>query len=447
MMNLNPFKRKPKTEEKSWTLTDEGWLNKNWDLGWWQQNLQPGKGGLNEAVEACVSTLSQTVAMCPIYHLTDQPNGEAVRQYGSYAERALLKPNEFTTRSQFFNTIIRCMYYTGDGYAVATRDGNGSVKNLYLVDPKSMNPVLDPESGEVFYWSSPNYGNVYNPETDAVHPARNVLHLRLNVDSKNPLKGETPLTTAANSIAANSAIVSHQSSFFNNMSRPSGILSTEEKLTKDQMTALREAVNAQTQKGASGGVPILGGGLKWQSMSLSSQDSQLVEAFGMTVESISRVFRVPLQLINSMNNSTFSNAEAMMSWFLASGLGFLLEHVELELNNLFSLPFDQRLNFETKVLLRSDWGTQISTLGEGVLKGIYSPDEARGMLGLSPVPNGAGAEPRVQQQVVPLSAWEDTLNEPEPAPEAPEEAPEEEPEEDVEASLTSGIEKGLAYAS
>jgi HK97 family phage portal protein len=443
-MNLNPFKRKQKpVEQKSWTLTDEGWMDKSWDAGWWQQNLQPGKGGLNEAVEACVSTLSQTVAMCPIHHLDDQANGEAVRLHGSYAEKALLNPNQYTTRSQFFNSIIRCMYFTGDGYAVATRDGNGSVKNLYLADPGSVNPVLDPESGEVFYWVSPAFGGKFNPETDVVHPARNVLHLRLNVDSKNPLKGETPLTTAANSIAANSAIVSSQASFFNNKSTPSGILSTEEKLNKDQMAALREAVKAQTQKGNTGGVPILGGGLKWQSMAMSSQDSQLVEAFGMTKESISSVFRVPLQLINSLDNSTFSNAEAMMSWFLASGLGFLLEHIELELNNLFSLPFDQRLNFETKVLLRSDWGTQISTLGEGVLKGIYSPDEARSMLGLSPVPDGNGAEPRVQQQVVPLSAWEDGLLSA-PAPEAAPPIDEEEEDLNVEASLLSGIEKGLA---
>jgi HK97 family phage portal protein len=448
-MNLNPFKRKPKpVEHKSWTLTDEGWMNKGWDAGWWQQDRRPQTSGLNEAVEACVSTLSQTVAMCPIYHLEEKENGEAVRLKGSNAERVLYNPNDSMTRSQFFNSIIRCMYFSADGYAVATRNTTGTIRQLHLVDPKSAQPVADPDTGEVYYWMSPAYGREFNHETDNAYPQRDVLHLRINLDKNNPLKGETPLMTAANSIAANSAIVGSQAAFFNNQSKPSGVLSTPDSLNVEQMAALREALEAKTKGSASGGVPILGNGLKFESMALSSQDAQLVEAFSMTVESISRVFRVPLPLINSMQGSTFNNAEALMSWFLASGLGFLLEHIELELNKLFSLPFNQRLNFDTKALLRSDWKTQIETLGEGVLKGIYAPDEARAKLGMGPVPGGAGAEPRVQQQVVPLSAWEETMNNPPLT--TPAEDPlvdEEEIEEEVEAALTSGIEKGLAYVS
>jgi hypothetical protein len=114
----------------------------------------------------------------------------------------------------------------------------------------------------------------------------------------------------------------------------------------------------------------------------------------------------------------------MVNWFLSSGLGFLLEHIELELNKLFNLPFNQRMNFDTKVLLRSDWKSQIETLGEGVLKGIYAPNEARNILGMGSVKDGD--EPRVQQQVVPLSAWDQS----EPAPE---------PQPDVMASLSKGF--------
>jgi HK97 family phage portal protein len=202
---------------------------------------------------------------------------------------------------------------------------------------------------------------------------------------------------------------------------------TDEKLTRDQMTELREAVKAQSQRQHSGGIPIFSHGLKWESMSLTSQDAQLVEAFGMTVEDISRAFRVPLALINDMRQSTFSNSEAMMTWFLSSGLGFMLEHIELELGRLFNLPFNERVNFDTTILLRSDWKTRIETLGEGVLKGIYSPNEARARAeGLPPAVDGD--EPRVQQQVVPLSAWEQT--EPEPVV-------------DNVADFMAGVKKGL----
>ena len=59
--------------------------------------------------------------------------------------------------------------------------------------------------------------------------------------------------------------------------------------------------------------------------------------------------------------------------------------------------------------------------------GIYSPDEARALEDLPRVPGGHGEEPRVQQQVVPLS-WQEPQPEP-AAPTAPEPAPEIDPEE------------------
>jgi HK97 family phage portal protein len=408
-------------------------MNTSWDTGWWQQNLKPlDLSSTNETVEACVSTLSQTVSMCPIEHLTQEKDGEAKRNYGSNAERVLLNPNPSATRSVFFNNLIRSVYFNGNGYALATRDGNRAVGALYLLDPKNVNPTQDDETGEVYYWISPNATGKYNPETDNVYPARDILHIRINTDPGDSLKGISPLSAAINSIAASNAITGHQAAFFNNMARPSGVLSTDQALNREQMLQLRDAVAKQTQGSQSGKVPILGNGLKWESMSLSSQDAQMVEALGMTIGSISRVFRVPLAMINDMQGSTFSNAEAVMTWFLSSGLGFLLEHIELELNKLFSLPFSQRLNFNTKALLRSDWKTQISTLGEGVLKGIYSPNEARAFLGLGEVE--AGEEPRVQQQVVPLSAWDA----PDPVA-APVAAPADTPAADVQASLSKGF--------
>jgi len=384
LSNLLPW-RKPKqvAEEKSWVSTDEGWMNTSWDQGWWQQNLKPLQGlGTNETVEACVSTLSQTVSMCPVYQLQEAPDGELTRQYASNAERVMLNPNPHVTRSEFMNNLIRSVYFTGNGYAFSTRNGTGAVGELYLLDPKNVNPVQDPETGDIYYWVAPQPSGQYNPETDLVYPERDILHVKINVDPKEPLKGVSPLTAAANSIAASNAITGHQAKFFNNMARPSGVLTTDATLNREQMLQLRDAVAKQTQGNDSGKVPILGNGLKWESMSLTSQDSQMVEAFGMTIGSISRVFRVPLPMINDLQGSTFNNAEQLVNWFLASGLGFLLEHIELELNKLFNLPFNQRMNFNTKVLLRSDWQSQISTLGEGTLKGIYSPNEARNILGL-----------------------------------------------------------------
>ena len=166
-------------------------------------------------------------------------------------------------------------------------------------------------------------------------------------------------------------------------------------------------------------------------MSLSSQDAQMVEAFNMSVRTISGVFGVPLAMINDMSAATFQNAEAMNSWFLSSALGFLLDHIELELNRLFGLRFAERTNFDVVALLRTDGKTQMETLKTGVTGGILASNEARRILKLAPVEHGD--EPRVQQQMVPLSAYNEVV----------EPAPAEDVLEPVEADITELLTKGF----
>jgi hypothetical protein len=56
--------------------------------------------------------------------------------------------------------------------------------------------------------------------------------------------------------------------------------------------------------------------------------------------------------------------------------------------------------------LRSAFKVRIEGLARAVQGGILAPDEARALEGYAKVPGGYGKEPRVQQQVVPLSAAE-----------------------------------------
>jgi hypothetical protein len=66
--------------------------------------------------------------------------------------------------------------------------------------------------------------------------------------------------------------------------------------------------------------------------------------------------------------------------------------------------------------LRSAQKDRIEALARGVQGGIFSPNEARALEDLPAAEDGD--EPRVQQQVVPLSAWSQTPPAT-PAPDAP----------------------------
>jgi phage portal protein BeeE len=136
---------------------------------------------------------------------------------------------------------------------------------------------------------------------------------------------------------------------------------------------------------------------------------------------IALAYRIPLQILGLGGHSPFRSTELLMQSWIASGLGFAVNHVEEAWGRLFNLKGqpDEYLEFDTKALLRSAMKERIEALAKGVVGGIYSPNEARELEGLPEADNGD--EPRLQAQVVPLSAAADiaaTATAP-PSPAAP----------------------------
>jgi hypothetical protein len=135
----------------------------------------------------------------------------------------------------------------------------------------------------------------------------------------------------------------------------------------------------------------------------AGRDAQLAELLKFSKENIALVYRVPLAVLG-LGGATFGSTEALMQFWIATGLGFALNHVEQSFDRLFQLKGqpDEYTEFSTEALLRSAKKDRIEALKEGVMGGIYSPNEARNLEDLDSVPYGDS--PRVQQQVVPLEA-------------------------------------------
>jgi HK97 family phage portal protein len=366
----------------------------------WQRGIDRGYkgGGSVAAVESALDGHVHAVAPLPGMHYRRKDDGGKERIKTSSLSRVLRNPNGYQTMSDFLTFLVRQLLGSGNFYAVATRNARYEIDSIHPIYANEVSPVVDRDTGGVFYAvrSSP-----LAPWSDSTHiiPARDVLHIKLYTP-RHPLEGVSPITYAAMSIAANSAISGHQAAFFNNMARPSFILSTEMNLTAVQMKQLRDAWDAQSRMMESGGVPILGGGMKAQQLALNSQDAQLVEAFKMTVEDIARAFRIPGQLLGLPG--TYSNTEQLISFWLSTGLGFLINHIELAFDKFFELPADEFTEFDTDTLLRVDLKSRLDALSTATQNGIMSPNEARSRLELPKVE--FGDEPRMQAQCVPLSS-------------------------------------------
>lgn len=407
-------------------LLEGGWLSAKAGkfLNWWQAgySLQPyGEG--SAMVEACVSAYAQTAAMCPGDHWRKLENGGRERVQNSALSRVLRHPNDYQSISDFLMNLTRRLYTHGEAFAVAIRNDRNEIDELHLMRD-GMAQVAD--DGSIFYHLGGNEVIERRRDFLAPIPARDVLHVRLHTP-RHPLKGVSPILATTLDLAMSGAVLNQQIAFYINQARPSFMLETDEHLTAVQVSDLRARWDAQTQGENAGGTPILSWGLKAKPVTVGSgADAQLAEMLKMTEQNVALAFRMPLQVLG-IGGTPFASTEALMSSWRATGLGFCLNHIEESFGLLFRLKGvpEEYMELDTKALLRSAFKERIEGLVRGVIGGVYSSDEARAEEDLPASPNGVGREPRVQQQVVPLS-YGFNMKPPDPnkvAPAAPAAAP------------------------
>jgi HK97 family phage portal protein len=405
-----------------------GWLPAGVPDNWWQLGYTPVTGAQSAMVEACVSAYAQTVAMCPGDHWRTNDNGGRERVETSALSRLLRHPNDYQSISDFLLNATRGLYLTGNAYALALRNDRFEVSELHLMNPDVSYPRVA-YNGEIFYTLAGNNvieARLGSPQ-ELIVPMRDVLHIRLHTERvrfPTPLVGVSPLVAAYSDIAVGDAIAMQQTSFYRNEARPSAVLSTDLVLDKDQVAALRDRWNEQARGMNQGNTPILTAGLKVMPWAVPSKDAATAEILKLSNENIALAFRIPLQILG-LNNAAVNSTEILMQSWIASGLGFCLNHIEEAIGLLFALdgqPYEY-VEFDTAALLRSAFKDRIEGLARAVQGGILAPDEARALEGYAKVPGGYGKEPRVQQQVVPLSAAEKIPAAPGPGAPPPAPAP------------------------
>lgn len=392
---------------------ERGWIPMSWPLNFWQCGYNVLPDYPCSTVDACIWAYVRAIAQLPGYHKIENEDDGVEDVDTSALSRILRYPNSYQTRSDFLTHGVRSLLYSGNWYSLAIRNARQEVAELHWLNPRQVQLVNIAVEGqflhEIFYavggsspiidWESLNAGD------RVMAPARDVLHVKY-ATPKNPLIGDTPLAALAGDLVNRSAMNYGAQTFWNNASRPSGVLTTDLELQTQQVEDLRQRWAAQTTGAAAGGTPILTHGLKWQQTGISQRDSQVIEALKLSDQQIAGVFGVPGILIGVAGGQTFATTEALMNYWLSNGLGYVLDKIETALDQFFGLPgptAGEWTEFDTEALLRTELLTRIDALARGVQGGIYSPNEARAKEGFAAVQDGD--EPRLQAQVVPLSAW------------------------------------------
>ena len=415
-----------------------GWFSVPFGDGF-QRNLDLNNSGSVPVVYACVMAFARAVSQCYPAHKVVDEAGTHNASKTSPASRILRYPNAYETFTQFIHRVVTFMLFYGECICLVVRDDRFAPVAVHIMPSKSAMPYIDPETGELYYSIG---NNPMLPDQDSfMAPARDIIHFRQHTP-RHPLIGESPIKAAALALGINVALSETQAAFFNNMSRPSGVLSTDQQLNRQQMQTLREAFNEQSKGWAKGELPILSGGLKFEQVSVNSVDAQLIEAQRMSVEEVARVFGVPLPVIGDLSRATLNNTESLISMWLSLSLGSLLENIERTLDRAFNLSANEYIELDVAALLRTDFMGRIEGLTKGISGGLYSPNEARSREGLPPV--DGGDSPMVQQQMMPVNVLnefhEATLAAKQPAGNPPEGTAGDEPSDPADPETTDPTE-------
>ena len=395
----------------------------NWPANWWQLGYDPLRPSGSAVVYACRQAYAQTISMCAGTHWQSDGKGGRDRVSTSALSRILKKPNTYQSPTDFFLYLTDCLYGEGAAFGLALRNNRFEISEIHLMDPARCWPRVAP-NGEIFYTLAGNevVERLFAGNTQLLEavPARDVLHVRLP-DRRNPLQGCSPLQAALLEVAVSNAMVGQALAYAANQGRPSGVIQTDASFhnNPEAVERLRAKWNEHTQGINAGGTPILTDGLKWAPTIVNSRDAQLAEMLQVSDQRIATAYRVPLPLLSLMAGvGPQASTESLMGFWVSTGLGFSANLIEDAFGRVFALGGwpDDYLELDLEALLRANFRDRIEGLARGVQGGIFSPNEARAKEDLRAMP--FGDEPRVQQQVVPLSAW-DKAPPATPAPEAP----------------------------
>jgi hypothetical protein len=186
-----------------------------------------------------------------------------------------------------------------------------------------------------------------------------------------------------------------------------------------------------------GKVAVLGDGLKFEPMRMTSSDAQVIEQLKWTAEVVCAVFHVPPYKIGIGQQPTHNNIQALNVEYYSQALQVHIESAELVLDEGLALPEIQTTRFDLDDLLRMDTATKVKTAADGIIGGLFAPNEQRIKFDLRPVEGGE--TPYLQQQNYSLGAL------------ARRDAAEAERHEDVQAEALNGAQitalQGLVLAA
>jgi HK97 family phage portal protein len=350
------------------------------------------------AVFACIRLITSDIGKMRLRVMERQGDILVERETSAFAP-VLRRPNPFQNRIKFVEQWISSKLLFGNAYILKTRDARGMVSRLQVLNPERVQTLVS-ETGEVFYTLKKDRMQGLL-DADVTVPATEIIH-DVHVIADHPLVGLSPLSACALSATQGTNIQTNSEAFFGNQARPSGILTAPGAISKDTAERIKEQWHTNYGGANSGKVAVMGDGLKFEGVSMSAVDAQLIEQLEWTAEDVCRAFGVPGYKIGVGDFPPYNNLAALNQSYYDDTLQELIECLELGLKEGLDMPERLEVRSDVDTLLRMDKGSRYASYEIAIRAGWKSPNEVRRSENLPDVTGGD--TPYLQQQNYSLGA-------------------------------------------
>lgn len=327
------------------------------------------------AVWRAVNLIAGTIGSLPLHAYQSDGDARVRVQTGKPAE-LLAKPHPDMTPLEFWEAVVGCLLLWGNAYIWLGRDQVGVVQELWLINPAKVRPGRTSQGVKIY-----QLGNGEMPSTD-----RNILHIKgFGVDD---IVGLSPIQMARQAIGLALAAEKFGAGLFTNGSMATGLLQTEVKLKPTEADALQARWDQKRSQLNGSGTIVLGGGLKFERLTIPPEDAQFLETRSFQVAEIARMFGVPPHMLMDTDKSTSwgTGIEQQSIGFVVYTLRPWLARIEQRLTQL--LPVDTYARFSVEGLLRGDSQQRAAFYKELWMLGALSTNDIRALEELKPVEGG-----------------------------------------------------------
>lgn len=348
-------------------------------------------------VWACVERRSTTLASLPLFVYERKP-GQAHKDLARGTRLfAVLhdSPNSRMTPFEFWRAMLMNHDLRGNAYARIERDeSTGEALAMWPMPADQVQPIVLADGTMVY---------AYQADADvAVYAEQNVLHLKgLGNGTVGLAKLEFMRATTHEAAAAQTSATRT----FGNGGKPTGVLMIDRVLDPEQRAAIKRNF-ADMALGNASRLFTLEADMKYQQLSLSPEDQQILETRRFSVEEICRWFDVPPVLVHHSNVTTWgSGVEQIVAGFHKFTVRPMVVSIEQAVAKRV-LTARQRatlsVEFSIDALLRGSPTERAQFYATGLQNGYITRNEVRQLENLPPDASPQANQLTAQTNLVPL---------------------------------------------